>query len=141
MRFELVKPSGMVCAVEAEHVYVTGEAGAFGVLEGHAPLIATLRPGRLSVRTAQWEKTFCVGYGMVEVQPDGVTVLSEDAIEVGLLKHQDIEHKRSEIAHQLAALKAEETAQREKMERHLVILQAQAELLITHGGSPTHTGH
>ena len=47
--FELVSPERLLFAGEVTQVDVPGEAGDFGVLAGHAPYIATLKPGILTI--------------------------------------------------------------------------------------------
>src|SRR5215469_8579110 len=48
-RFELVSPERLLFAGEVSQVDVPGEEGEFGVLAGHAPYIATLKPGLLTI--------------------------------------------------------------------------------------------
>ena len=47
--FELVSPERLLFAGEVSQVDVPGEEGEFGVLAGHAPYIATLKPGLLTI--------------------------------------------------------------------------------------------
>ena len=47
--FELVSPERLVFAGEVNQVDVPGEEGEFGVLAGHAPYVATLKPGMLKI--------------------------------------------------------------------------------------------
>jgi F-type H+-transporting ATPase subunit epsilon len=80
-RFELVSPERLVFAGEVTQVDVPGEAGEFGVLTGHAPLIATLKPGILTVHGDGAPRRIMVRGGFAEVGPGGLTVLAEQAIE------------------------------------------------------------
>ena len=50
--FELVSPERLVFSGEVEQVDVPGAEGEFGVFAGHAPYIATLKPGMLKRSTA-----------------------------------------------------------------------------------------
>jgi F-type H+-transporting ATPase subunit epsilon len=79
--FDLVSPERMVFSGEVEHVVVPGSEGEFGVLAGHAPLIAMLRPGILKILGPQ-ESRIVVGGGFAEVAPEGLTVLAELAVPV-----------------------------------------------------------
>ena len=79
-RFELVSPERLVFAGDVTQVDVPGEAGDFGVLAGHAPLIATLKPGILTIYDDGAPRRIVVRGGFAEVGPDGLTVLAEQAI-------------------------------------------------------------
>jgi F-type H+-transporting ATPase subunit epsilon len=78
--FELVSPERLVFAGDVTQVDVPGEAGEFGVLAGHAPYIATLKPGILTVFGDGAPRRIVVRGGFAEVGPDGLTVLAEQAI-------------------------------------------------------------
>ena len=76
--FELTSPEQLVFAGEVEHVVVPGTEGEFGVLADHAPLIAMLRPGILTILGPN-ERRFVVRGGFAEVNPKGLTVLVDFA--------------------------------------------------------------
>jgi len=78
--FELVSPERLVFAGDVTQVDVPGEAGEFGVLAGHAPYIATLKPGILTVFGDGAPRRIVVRGGFAEVGPDGLTVLAEQAV-------------------------------------------------------------
>jgi len=77
--FDLVSPENLVFSGEVEHVVVPGTEGEFGVLAGHAPMIAMLKPGILKILGASEQRIVVVG-GFAEVNPDGLTVLADRAI-------------------------------------------------------------
>jgi len=78
--FELVSPERLVFAGEVNQVDVPGEEGEFGVLAGHAPYIATLKPGMLKIYSASGApQRIVVKGGFAEVGPTGLTVLAEEA--------------------------------------------------------------
>ena len=79
--FELTSPERLVFSGEVEHVVVPGSEGEFGVLAEHAPLIAMLRPGILTILGAN-ERRFVVRGGFAEVNPRGLTVLADFAAAV-----------------------------------------------------------
>ena|SRR5262249_48008667 len=79
--FDLVSPEELVFSGEVEHVVVPGTEGEFGVLAGHAPLIAMLRPGILRILGLNEQRILVVG-GFAEVSPDGLTVLADKAMAV-----------------------------------------------------------
>ena len=79
LHFELVSPEKLVYSGEVEQVDVPGAEGDFGVLEGHAPLVSTLRPGILTVHGANGEQKLVVLGGFAEVSAQGLTVLADVA--------------------------------------------------------------
>jgi F-type H+-transporting ATPase subunit epsilon len=79
LHFELVSPEKLVFSGEVEQVDVPGAEGDFGVLEGHAPLVTTLRPGILTVHAAGGAQRIVVLGGFAEVSAEGLTVLADVA--------------------------------------------------------------
>jgi F-type H+-transporting ATPase subunit epsilon len=80
--FDLVSPERLVFSGEVSQVDVPGETGDFGVLAGHAPYVATLKPGILKIYGDGAPKAIVVRGGFAEVNPDGLTVLAEHATPV-----------------------------------------------------------
>ncbi|MDP3906891.1 ATP synthase F1 subunit epsilon [Novosphingobium sp.] len=79
LHFELVTPARLVRSDDVHMVVVPGAEGEFGVLEGHAPFMSTIRDGALKVyRTegGQPEEIMIQG-GFAEVSATGLTVLAE----------------------------------------------------------------
>lgn len=81
LRFELVTPERLVRADEVHMVVVPGAEGDFGVLEGHAPFMSTIRNGDLAIyRSAGAEpERIAIEGGFAEVNERGLTVLAEKA--------------------------------------------------------------
>jgi F-type H+-transporting ATPase subunit epsilon len=77
--FELVSPEQLVFTGDVTQVDVPGEEGDFGVLAGHAPYIATLKPGVLTIYQDGGAQRIVVRGGFAEVSPAGLTVLAEQA--------------------------------------------------------------
>jgi len=75
--FDLVSPSKLVFSGEVEQVDVPGLEGDFGVLAGHAPLVATLKPGILTVFGDGGAQRYVVLGGFAEVSPEGLTILAD----------------------------------------------------------------
>jgi F-type H+-transporting ATPase subunit epsilon len=79
LHFELVTPARLVRSDDVHMVVVPGSEGEFGVLEGHAPFMSTIRDGALKVYKtdgAAPEEIRIVG-GFAEVSASGLTVLAE----------------------------------------------------------------
>ena len=120
--FDLVSPAKLLFSGEVDQVDVPGSEGDFGVLAGHAPLIATLRPGILVIFREAGELRVVVNGGFAEVSPAGLTVLADMAVPVdefdrevltGEIKdtEEDVadakdDRQRDKLAHKLEQLKA-----------------------------------
>ncbi len=79
LHFELVTPAKLVRSEDVYMVVVPGTEGEFGVLEGHAPFMSTIRDGAVQVyRTAgAAAESIQVRGGFAEVGENGLTVLAE----------------------------------------------------------------
>jgi F-type H+-transporting ATPase subunit epsilon len=79
LKFEIVTPEKLVRSDEAHMVVVPGSDGDFGVMEGHSPMMSTLRDGSLSIyATAGAEpEILAIRGGFAEVNENGLTVLAE----------------------------------------------------------------
>lgn len=80
--FELVSPEQLLFSGEVDQVDVPGAEGDFGVLAGHAPLVATLRPGVLTIFENGQPLRIVVFGGFAEVSPAGMNVLADAAVRV-----------------------------------------------------------
>ena len=80
--FDLVSPERLVFAGDVDQVDVPGVEGEFGVLAGHAPYVATLKPGVLVIVTGAERRRIVVSGGLAEVNPEGLTILAEMATDV-----------------------------------------------------------
>ena len=78
-KFDLVSPEKLLFSGDVEQVDVPGAEGDFGVLAGHAPTVATLRPGILTVHAGGSAQKIVVLGGFAEVSADGLTVLADTA--------------------------------------------------------------
>lgn len=82
MQFDLVSPARRLASGEATAVQIPGADGDFTAMAGHAPTIATIRPGIVTVHGAGGEEKFVVTGGFAEISPDGTSVLAERAMAV-----------------------------------------------------------
>jgi F-type H+-transporting ATPase subunit epsilon len=78
--FDLVSPEKLAFSGDVDQVDVPGAEGDFGVLAGHAPVVAAIRPGILTVITSGGtkQKIIVLG-GLAEVSDKGLTVLADVA--------------------------------------------------------------
>jgi F-type H+-transporting ATPase subunit epsilon len=82
LHFELVTPERLVRSEEVYMVVVPGSEGEFGVLEGHAPYMSTLKNGDIAIYRTGMNETperIAVEGGFAEVSAAGLTVLAEKA--------------------------------------------------------------
>lgn len=116
---DVVSAEEAIFAGEAEFVALPGEAGELGIYPQHTPLITRIRPGAVRIKVpgqADEEFVFVAG-GILEVQPNGVTVLADTAI-----RGHDLDEAKAAEAKKLAE---EALANRES---EIDYAKAQAEL-------------
>ena len=119
IRCDIVSAEAEIFHGQAKMIIATGEAGELGIAPRHAPLITRLKPGQVRVIAENGEEQFFyVSGGILEVQPQVVTVLADTAI-------------RARDLDEAAARKAKENAERLLANRAdaVEIAQAQAELM------------
>ncbi|MCY7312984.1 MAG: F0F1 ATP synthase subunit epsilon [Pseudoxanthomonas sp.] len=81
IRCDIVSAEQEIFRGDATMVVVTGELGELGIVPRHAPLITRLKPGKVVVTLPSGEQLdFAIGGGILEVQPQVVTVLADTAI-------------------------------------------------------------
>jgi F-type H+-transporting ATPase subunit epsilon len=108
LTLELATPTRMVVAETVDEVVVPGSEGYFGVLPGHAPLLATLGIGELTYRIGREERHVAVSGGFAEVRNDKVIVLADTAE-----LPQDIDRARAERARDRAEQRLSARSQEE----------------------------
>jgi F-type H+-transporting ATPase subunit epsilon len=79
LTLELATPSRLVVSAEVDEVVIPGSQGYFGVLPGHAPLLATLGTGELTYRVGRDESHVAIACGFAEVRNDKVIILADVA--------------------------------------------------------------
>ena len=79
LTLELATPSRLVVGAEIDDVVIPGSQGYFGVLPGHAPLLATLGIGELTYHVGREEFHVAIAGGFAEVRNDKVIVLADVA--------------------------------------------------------------
>lgn len=80
LRVDIVSAEAEIFSGDAQLVVATGELGELGIAPRHAPLITRLKPGHVDVVLSNGERQqFWVSGGILEVQPQVVTVLADTA--------------------------------------------------------------
>lgn len=131
VEFELVSPAKLLVSEPVEMVVVPGAEGDIGVLPGHSPLIATVRPGIIDIHEGGKVKTrIFVGGGFAEVSPERCTVLAEEATPVGEIDRAAAEARLAEAKEKADAADeagAAEAARQVAIAEGLVAAAGQAE--------------
>ena len=84
IQVDVVSAEEQIFSGQAEFVALPGEAGELGIYPRHTPLITRIRPGAVRIQVAGGGEEFVfVAGGILEVQPNGVTVLADTAISGG----------------------------------------------------------
>jgi F-type H+-transporting ATPase subunit epsilon len=100
--FDLVSPEKLAFSGEVDQVDVPGAEGDFGVLAGHAPVVATIRPGILTVTTGGTHQKIIVLGGLAEVSDKGLTVLADVATSLDELDKAKFADQISEMEAKLS---------------------------------------
>lgn len=100
--FDLVSPEKLAFSGEVDQVDVPGIEGDFGVLAGHAPVVAVIRPGILTVTIGGNHQKIIVLGGLAEVSEKGLTVLADVATSIDELD-------RAEFAETITGMEAKLT--------------------------------
>jgi F-type H+-transporting ATPase subunit epsilon len=100
--FDLVSPEKLAFSGEVDQVDIPGLEGDFGVLAGHAPVVAALRPGILTVTQGGTHQKIIVLGGLAEVSEKGLTVLADVATSIDELDRAAFAEQISGMEEKLA---------------------------------------
>ena len=98
LELDIVTPDKQIVHDQVDEVQLPGWEGALGILPGHTPLLAMLKPGELWYRKGQEKIYFVLDFGMAEVLPHKVTVLVRlaDKLEEIDVEKQEADRKAAE---------------------------------------------
>jgi F-type H+-transporting ATPase subunit epsilon len=118
---DVVSAEESIWSGEARFVALPGEAGELGIYPRHTPLITRIKAGSVRIETADGGEEFVfVAGGILEVQPNCVTVLSDTAI-----RGKDLDEEKANAA----KLAAQEAIRNAKSEVDLATAQAELAVL------------
>ena len=125
--FELVAPEKLLFSAEVDMVVVPGSEGDFGVLPGHAPVIASVRPGVIDIYDGGIDAKFIrerifVAGGFAEVSESRCTVLAEEAMPLGDIDAAGLDARLTAARAALAAAESDE--ERVRRTRDLAVIEA-----------------
>jgi F-type H+-transporting ATPase subunit epsilon len=98
----LVSPEKLLFSGQVDQVDLPGAEGDFGVLAGHAPVVAMLRPGLVTAIAGSVRDRFVVFGGLAEFSQDDLTILAESATSVEDLDLAALEAEIAEMQEGLA---------------------------------------
>ena len=105
MSLEIVSAEASLFSGDVTFIAVTGSVGELGIYPGHMPLLTSLKPGYIrAIFPNNEEELFYVSGGMLEVQPNSITVLADTAV-------------RAEELDEAAAKAAQEEAEKKLTEQ------------------------
>ena len=99
IHIDVVSAEEAIYSGEAEFVVLPGEEGELGIYPKHTPLITRIKPGTVRIKPADGgeEQLIFVAGGILEVQPNLITVLADTAI-----RGHDLDEAKAVEAHKLA---------------------------------------
>ena len=122
LHVDVVSAEESIFSGEAKFVALPGESGELGIMPGHTPLISRIRPGTVKIVLAEGsgETNVFVAGGIIEVQPSGVTVLSDTAI-----RAEDLDEAKALEARK----RAEEALRTAKDKADIAVVEAELAML------------
>jgi len=90
MKLEIVAPLGKIYEGEVKELTLPGEDGEFGVLDGHAPLVSTLKAGVVDIKKDNGEELVAINWGYVEVTPEKVNIIVDEAVPLASSEGHDV---------------------------------------------------
>ncbi|MGC2082019.1 MAG: F0F1 ATP synthase subunit epsilon [Bradyrhizobium sp.] len=130
--FDLVSPEKIAFSGEVDQVDVPGLEGDFGVLAGHAPFVAAIRPGILTVTTGSTHQKIIVLGGLAEISEKGLTVLAEVATSMAELDREAFSEQISAMEAKLAEKEGNELDRAIERLDHFKTIQHQVNTTALH---------
>ena len=101
LRLSIVTPTRSFVETDADSVVAPGSEGELGILPGHAPLLATLKPGVVRYSEGGRTTRVAIGGGLAEVTQERVTVLAPSAESAEQIDATEAEERRRRAAAEL----------------------------------------
>jgi F-type H+-transporting ATPase subunit epsilon len=106
LKLEIVTPEEKIYSEDVEMVTLPGSEGELGVYPNHVPVLTALKPGELRIVKDGRETAMAVGEGFVEIKTDGVSILTDMALQSEKI---DIAAAEAAVASAQAAMKEDTT--------------------------------
>jgi F-type H+-transporting ATPase subunit epsilon len=108
LKLEIVTPEAKIYSEDVDMVTLPGAEGELGVYPKHVPVLTTLKPGELRVLKEGRVTTMAVGEGFIEIKSDGVSVLTDMALEAEKI---DLDAAEKAVERAQAAMKEDHGAE------------------------------
>ena len=115
LKLEIVTPEEKIYSEDVEMVTLPGSEGELGVYPNHVPVLTAIKPGELRIVKDGRESAMAIGEGFVEIKADGVSILTDMALQSEKI---DIAAAEAAVARAQAAMKEDTTPEQ------LVAIQA-----------------
>ena len=110
LKLEIVTPEGKAYSQDVEMVTFTGVEGEMGILPHHVRLMTQVLPGELVARKAGRDELLAIGEGLVEIEANRVSILTDMAIAA-----ESIDEAKAEEARQKAEARLREKLSAEQV--------------------------
>jgi len=129
-KFDLVSPEKVVASQEASMVVIPGSMGDFGVLPKHAPMLASLRAGVISIHlpTGEINKVFVSG-GFADVSEELCSVLVEEAVNLNDLNAERLGREMKALHEELETCSAD-TEEFKVLSKKIDIIQSKINVAV-----------
>jgi F-type H+-transporting ATPase subunit epsilon len=112
-KFELVSPERLLVSEEVQSVVIPSAEGEMTVLAKHAPVMTTIKPGVVTVKSVGGqEERYVVFGGFADILPAGCTLLAESATSVKDIDREDLARRIQEAREDAADAKDDEAKTR-----------------------------
>lgn len=91
--FELVSPEQLLLSEDVLEVVLPASEGYVTIMPNHSPMMTSVVPGVVKVKSAAGEKSFVVYGGFADITPTGCSLLAESAVPVQSFDQKDLEQR------------------------------------------------
>lgn len=126
MKFSLLTPEGELYSAEVEEVTAQGIEGELGILPDHIPLVTSLEVAPLNIVSSGQQTSFAVYGGMLQVAPDKITVLADNAELPTQIDKQAAMTRKDQIQSQIG--RSHDAAEIESLKLELETIEVQIEV-------------
>ena len=108
LKLEIVTPEEKIYSEDVEMVTLPGSEGELGVYPNHVPVLTALKPGELRIVNDGRESAMAIGEGFVEIKADGVSILTDMALQTEKI---DVAAAEAAVARAQAAMREDHSAE------------------------------
>ncbi len=106
--FELVSPERLLLSESVSEVIIPGSDGEMTVMANHAPVMTTIKPGIVEVKSASGDSNrYVVFGGFADILPEGCTLLAESAVHVDDIDREELAQRIQNTREDLADAKTD----------------------------------